>query len=40
MAMGNKPRRTLNLDEKDKILGIVKTDIESFFKSLKISLRK
>ena len=38
--MGNKPRGTLNLDEKDKILGIVKTAIESFFNNLTISLIK
>ena len=40
IAVGNKPNTTLTLDEKDKILGILKTAIESFFKSLIISLRK
>ena len=40
MAMGNKPKTTLILEEKDKILGRVKTAMEFFFKSLTISLRK
>ena len=32
IAVGNKPNTTLILDEKDKILGILKTAIESFLK--------
>ena len=40
IAVGNKPKITLTLDEKDKILGRVKTAMEFFFKSLIISLRK
>ena len=31
IAVGNKPKITLTLDEKDKILGRVKTAMEFFF---------